>query len=251
MKLLRTLWLALILIAPSAVFSQGKLANFPYSKSLQAIVVTTKNWNTVQGTAQRFERSNRKAAWKPVGQSFSIVVGKNGLAWSDDAAMKAETEPHKREGDGRSPAGIFSLTSAFGSSDKASWINLPYTKLVEGTECVDDSKSAHYNTIIDRAETGSVDWNSSEKMLAVGTPYDLGVFVAHNSSPATPQKGSCIFLHIWSGADKGTSGCTAMERPNIESVLRWIKPDQNPVLIQMPADDYQRFQTLWKFPKIK
>jgi L,D-peptidoglycan transpeptidase YkuD (ErfK/YbiS/YcfS/YnhG family) len=221
------------------------------SKSLQAVVVKTENWNTFRGNAQLFERQNLKSNWRAVGKSFPVVVGKNGLGWSDDARMKAETQPHKIEGDGRAPAGIFDLTFAFGSIAKPDYIKLPYTRLEEWTECVDDVKSSHYNKIVDRIKVGVFDWKSSEKMLEIGEQYDLGVFVAHNSKPPVKGKGSCIFLHIWKDNSTGTAGCTAMSRQNIEKVLSWLSPEKNPVLIQMPAGDYNRFQTQWKLPKTK
>jgi D-alanyl-D-alanine dipeptidase len=223
----------------------------PLSKSLQALVVTTKDWNAPSGTARLFERPGLKSKWKAAGKSFPVVVGKNGLAWSDDARMKAETEPHKREGDGRAPAGIFKLTFAFGAQAKPGFITLPYTRFSEWTECVDDSKSSHYNRIVDRMAVGNFDWKSSEKMLAVGPQYELGVFVAHNSSPPEKEKGSCIFLHIWKDEATGTAGCTAMARADIERILGWLAPGKNPVLIQLPEPNYLRFQTLWKLPKTK
>ena len=245
-----------LLFVSANVFAQVKTVQTsppktPYSKSLQAIVVTTKDWNAVQGKAQIFERENTKTEWKKFGESFAVVVGKNGLAWSDDARMKAETEPHKVEGDGKAPAGIFNLTSAFGSISKPDFINLPYTKLEDSTECVDDVKSANYNKIVDKFKIGNFDWNSSEKMLLVGEQYDLGVFVAHNSNPPQVGKGSCIFLHIWKDKNSGTAGCTAMKRENIETVLSRLDTKKNPVLIQLPEASYQTYQKLWKLPKLK
>lgn len=225
--------------------------NSRLSKSLQAVVVTTKNWNAVQGTAQLFERSDTKAQWKAVGKSFPVVVGKNGLGWSVDAPVKAEAEPRKIEGDGKAPAGIFDLTVAFGSNEKPDFVDLPYTRLEEWTECVDDVKSSHYNKIVDRMKVGNFDWDSSEKMLAVGEQYDLGVFVAHNSNPPVKGKGSCIFLHIWKTSATGTAGCTAMERKNIEKILSRLAPGKNPVLIQLPKFDYKTYQKLWKLPNLK
>lgn len=223
----------------------------PYSESLQAVVVTTKNWSATGGTAQLFERENTKSNWKKTGKGFSVVVGKNGMAWSDGLnELPSDTGRllMKTEGDGKSPAGIFSLTSAFGTVENAVNIKLPFTKLVESTECVDDVKSNHYNRIVDKYQVGNYDWKSSEKMLAVGEAYDLGVFVEHNYEK---QKGagSCIFLHIWKDGTSGTAGCTAMERKNIESVLAWLDPKKNPVLIQLPEDSYRQFQTKWKLPK--
>lgn len=234
------------LLLPASVFAQPAAIK----NSQQAIVVTTKDWNALQGTAQIFERANTKSNWKSIGKSFAVVVGKNGLGWSDDALMKAESEPHKREGDGRAPAGIFQLTSAFGSSAKPDFVKLPFTLLTETIECVDDTNSKQYNLIVDNKNV-SVDWTSSEKMLSVGEQYDLGVFVAHNSNPPTAKKGSCIFLHIWQNEKTGTAGCTAMKRENIETVLSWLDAKKNPVLVQLTAENYERFKDLWKLPKLK
>ena len=224
----------------------------PYAESLQAVVVTTKDWSAINGTAQLFERVNTKSSWKKTGKPFAVVVGKNGMAWSDglnDLPSDTGRLLMKTEGDGKSPAGIFSLTSAFGTSENAGKYKLPYTKLEKWTECVDDVKSAHYNKIVNRMQVGNFDWKSSEKMLEIVPQYDLGVFVEHNFEK---QKGagSCIFLHIWKDANSGTAGCTAMERSNIETVLTWLDPKKNPVLIQLPEDSYKQFQIKWKLPKL-
>lgn len=224
---------------------------FAYSKSLQAVVVTTADWSAVQGNAQKFERKNAKSEWKAVGESFAVVVGKNGMAWGaglNELPSDTGRLLMKVEGDGKAPAGIFALSSAFGSGEKPPAAKLPYAKLDEFTECVDDVNSAHYNRIVDRMKVGNFDWKSSEKMLAVGAEYDLGVFVEHN---AEKQKGggSCIFLHVWKDANSGTAGCTAMARENVEAIVNWLDPAKNPVLIQLPADSYAQFQTKWKLPK--
>lgn len=223
----------------------------PYSESLQAVVVTTKDWSAINGSAQLFERVNIKSNWKKTGKPFPVVIGANGMAWSGGLnELPSDTGRllMKTEGDGKSPAGIFSLTSAFGTMANAGQYKLPYTKLTDYTECVDDVKSAHYNKIVNRMQVGNFDWKSSEKMLEIVPQYDLGVFVEHNYEK---QKGagSCIFLHIWKDATTGTAGCTAMARTNIETVLAWLDSKKNPVLIQLPEDSYKQFQTKWKLPK--
>lgn len=243
-KLLLTL---VALLLPASVFPQQKTL---IKNSLQSVVVTTKDWNALSGTAQLFERKNFKSNWIAVGKSFPVVVGKKGLGWSVDAPVMAESEPHKVEGDGKAPAGIFSLTSAFGSTAKPDFVKLPFTRLTEAVECVDDTNSKQYNRIVDNKNV-ALDWTSSEKMLSVGEQYDLGVFVAHNSNPPEKGKGSCIFLHIWKSDSTGTAGCTAMKRENIETVLRWLDAKKNPVLIQLPEKNYQTYQKLWKLPKLK
>jgi D-alanyl-D-alanine dipeptidase len=256
MKLQWAFLLSLLLLAAN-ITAQNKTADLPerkisYKDARQAVVVTVKDWNTIQGQAQLFERQSGNAKWAPIGKSFAVVVGKNGTAWgaglhelpSDTGRVLMKTE-----GDGKSPAGIFALTAAFGSSEKPSFVKLPFTKLTESVECVDDVKSGQYNLIVDRNKVGNFDWKSSEKMLAVGEQYNLGIFVAHNSERQAGG-GSCIFLHIWKDKNTGTAGCTALARENIKTVLQFLDPAKNPVLIQIPADSYARFQTKWNLPKL-
>ena len=248
------LLLAVILLS-GVVLAQVKKpspppAKIPYSRSLQAVVVTTPNWSSVPGTARLFERKTVKSKWKQVGDSFPIVVGRNGLG-PDREFTELKGEAVKREGDGKSPAGLFPLTFAFGSATDPAKTALPYTKLDEFTECVDDVKSSHYNAVVNRMQVGNFDWNSSEKMLAVGAQYERGIFVGYNSYPPVHGNGSCIFLHIWKDATTGTSGCTAMERPNLEKILTWLKPEKNPYLIQLPEAIYLAQQKQWNLPTIK
>ena len=227
-----------------------------FAEARQTIVVTTENWETPHGKLQRFGRAAANAKWRKVGAPIQVVVGKNGLGWG--VGMHATQvfqpdQPLKKEGDGKSPAGIFALPSAFGSAPETemAWIKMPYTKLIASTECVDDVKSGKYNLIADKSQVGNYDWQSSEKMLAVGAQYEYGVFVAHNSNPAVKGKGSCIFLHIWKDENTGTAGCSAMPRKDILTILHWLDADKNPVLIQLPKSDYSRLKKSWKLPKIQ
>lgn len=226
---------------------------FRLSDALQAVVVTTPGYNSVKGTAQLFERANAKSKWQAKGEKFPIVVGAKGLAWGEDMApvLNPKSTAYKKEGDGKSPAGVFNLTSAFGTAEKPQDSKLTYTRLEQYTECVDDVKSGHYNKIVDRMKVGNYDWKSSEKMLEIGEQYDLGVFVAHNTYPNKSGNGSCIFLHIWKDANSGTAGCTAMERGNAEAIVKWLDPVKNPILIQMTEADYKLYQKKWQLPKRK
>lgn len=223
----------------------------PFTRSLQAVVVTTKDWDTTTGTAALFERKNEKSDWKSVGDAFPVVVGRSGLAWAELINGDIDMAKIKQEGDGNAPAGWFPLTTSFGTGSKPTAVEMPYTKLEEFTECVDDPKSGFYNRIVNRMKVGNFDWKSSEKMRAVGEEYDLGVFVAYNSYPVEKGRGSCIFLHIWKDAATATEGCTAMERRNLELIVGWLAPVKNPYLVQMPIDIYEKRRKSWKLPKLK
>jgi len=193
----------------------------PLAGSRQAIVVLTDNPDTTAGSLQRYERA-AGGAWRAVGGRVGVVVGRMGLA-SVDA---------KHEGDGKSPSGIYSLGTAFGFAETADF-RVPYRQIRDTTECVDDTASRYYNQIVDRDKVPAVDWNSSEKMRTIAV-YRWGMFVNYNT-PAQPQRGSCIFLHIMSGAS--TAGCTAMDAQDLDSVLRWLDPSANPRLVQFTIRD--------------
>jgi zinc D-Ala-D-Ala dipeptidase len=222
----------------------------PFAESLQAVVVTTPTAGSVQGIAQLFERKSVSSQWNLKGGAFAVVVGRSGLGWSADSAPENISDL-KKEGDGKSPAGLFPLTFAFGSGKKNGVVKLPFTKLEEFTECVDDVNSNFYNRIVNRMQVGNFDWKSSEKMLAIGPPYELGIFVAYNSYPVTAGNGSCIFLHIWKDKATGTAGCTAMEKANLEKILNWLDPKKNPYLVQLTEDNYKDLQKKWNLPKLK
>ena len=228
---------------PSAV-------KIPFEKSLQAFVVTTKDWDATVGTGAIFERKNTRSDWKQVGDAFAVVVGRSGLAWAELLNGDIDMKKIKQEGDGNAPAGLFPLTTAFGKGSKPNAVELPYTKLDANTECVDDVKSQFYNRIVNRMHVGNFDWKSSEKMLAI-EQYELGVFVAYNSFPVEKGRGSCIFLHVWKDENTATTGCTAMERRNLERIVAWAQATKNPYLVQMPKEIYSKRQKSWKLPKLK
>lgn len=222
----------------------------PFEKSLQAVVVTTKDWDATRGTAAIFERTAPGSKWKKVGDSFAVVVGRSGLAWAELINGDIDMTKIKYEADGNAPAGLLPLTAAFGKGMKPTGVEMPYTKLDQYTECVDDVKSRFYNRIVNRMQVGSFDWKSSERMFTIDQ-YDLGVFVAYNSYPVEKGRGSCIFLHVWKDADTATEGCTAMERRNLERIVAWASPRKNPYLVQMPEQIYSKRQKSWNLPRLK
>src|SRR5437660_167118 len=82
----------------------------PLASSTQVVVVTTSDWNAAEGTLQRFERAGPEKKWRAVGEAFPVVVGKNGLGWGSGVMstdkVRAASDPIKKEGDGKAPAGV-------------------------------------------------------------------------------------------------------------------------------------------------
>jgi D-alanyl-D-alanine dipeptidase len=119
--------------------------------------------------------------------------------------------------------------------------------LDQGSDCVDDVASRHYNTVVNRAAVPAIDWNSAEHMRAIDQ-YRLGVIVGYNAAPPRAGRGSCIFLHIWGGPGSVTAGCTAMEETHLRELMRWLAPERRPMIVQLPAGEMARMRAAWSLP---
>jgi L,D-peptidoglycan transpeptidase YkuD (ErfK/YbiS/YcfS/YnhG family) len=218
--------------------------------ALQAVVVTTTDWTAVDAALQRYERASADQPWRPVGEPVPAAVGRTGLAWGVGLHPPVSGVQWKREGDGKAPAGIFRLSSAFGYAPaaEAGWIRMPYVQSDASVECVDDARSRFYNRRVDRDTIPRPDWTSHEEMRRPDAVYEWGVWVDHNSDPPQPMGGSCIFLHVWAGPGVATSGCTAFAEPRVREVLAWLDPRARPVLVQLPREEYGRLRAEWALP---
>ncbi len=242
--------LLLIITAPALVGDNG--SPIP-SSCRQLLFVVTPSYEATQGLLYKFQREKKSSAWKKVDEPVAIVVGRSGLGWGEGLHTNIPANhPLKREGDGRSPAGVFALSAAFGfaSEKETPGLHFPYVQITEGLECVDDGASQHYNALVDRQKLGASDWQSSEKMFLIKHDYGLGVFVEHNTKPRRPDYGSCIFLHIWSSATEPTIGCTAMDGAEMETIIKWLRREAAPVLAQLPREEYARLREAWQLPEL-
>lgn len=218
---------------------------------LQAIVVITADWDATDARIQRYQRASARGAWRRVGTPIAAVVGRTGLAWGRGAHGTALGDgPVKREGDGKAPAGVFTLGTAFGyaPAGQVPWIRLPYAASDASLKCVDDPRSRHYNRLVHADSIARPDWSSHEEMRRTDELYRLGIWVDHNVSPPEPGGGSCIFMHLWRSPGVPTIGCTAMARPDLEAVLRWLDPRARPVLVQAPRAGYDRVRASLALP---
>jgi D-alanyl-D-alanine dipeptidase len=214
------------------------------ARSLQVMTVTTPSWNSTSGVLRLFSRDTLNSPWKKTGFEVDVMIGRAGLAWG--RGLHPNQTPLKQEGDGKAPAGIFSLGIAFGY-EAAVNTQLRYQQMSGDHWCVDDASRPQYNQIVKRSayDVGQ----STEKMLRTDRLYKYGIFVNHNL-PAVKNGGSCIFMHVWRGPGLPTSGCTAMTEDNIKSLLALLDSAKNPLLISLPADVYQAYRSAWGLPVI-
>ncbi len=224
----------------------------PLKGSHQIMITLVPDDTTIEGELYRFEIENEQ--WKSLGEPYPVSIGKTGLAWGKGGALSDNVKRgiFKKEGDGKTPAGIFNIGAAFGNATQEEMrekgVKLSFLDVADNFYCVDDVKSEHYNKIVSTDKVKK-DWTSAEEMLRKDDLYDLGIFVEHNT-PVEAGDGSCIIIHIWRGEGKPTHGCTATTRENMMSLLQWLDPQKNPLLIQITKDKYPQLQTWFGLPEI-
>jgi len=224
----------------------------PWSESGQLVLVVVPDWNSTHGSLRAYERAGGR--WRAAGDDIPVVVGRAGAAWGLGLHPPQEG-PLKREGDGRSPAGVFAIGTAFGYAPSADTA-LPYDALKADEYCVDVSGSPFYNRIVDAAGVGAAAVEGSTEPMrrdlhAGGDQaYKVGFVVEHNAA-GIRDAGSCIFVHLWKSADSATAGCTAMAEPALRTLLGWLNPAQRPLFVLLPRAEYRRLQAPWQLPDVE
>lgn len=246
-----------LLILSLSACNSGRSGQAPIPDDCrQLILVTTPSRRASQGTLYRFEHNNKNKTWR-CPEKYSpvpIVLGRSGLGWGLGLhSLSDDLHPRKREGDGRSPEGIFFLGAAFGrkAPTELEGIQIPYRQITKTLECIDDTNSQYYNRLVENDQIPKIDWHSSEVIHCSPTAYYLGVVVEHNYPEPVRGAGSCIFLHCWTGAADSTAGCTTMSPQNMETLIRWLQESARPILVQLTRADYLRYRQVWRLPKMK
>jgi L,D-peptidoglycan transpeptidase YkuD (ErfK/YbiS/YcfS/YnhG family) len=186
-------------------------------RATRLLVASTATPNDKSGRIRLYERASSSERWRIAGQGLPIVVGRNGLAWGWTAtSLTRPGEPIKREGDKRTPAGIFGLGRPFGFGAS----RLPgYLRLQRGaTFCVDDATSPYYGQIVSRARAGR--GVTGEDMATIGL-YRRGILVSYPPQAAR-RAGSCIFIHVWRRPTSGTLGCIATSENTVERLQAFV-----------------------------
>ncbi|MDP2365940.1 MAG: hypothetical protein Q8M94_19485, partial [Ignavibacteria bacterium] len=202
-------YLSIFILLYSLISFTQTVDDSPIPKNCrQMILVLTDSVTSTNGNLVCFERESANSIWHQLSSTFPVVLGRSGLAWGRGLnSIDSSKLPMKTEGDGRSPAGVFKLSSAFGyaSPEEMKGLKIPYIHNTEMLECIDDIKSSYYNQIIFRNEVEEADWQSSEKMYFADIWYEQGVIIDHNSNPIINGAGSCIFLHNWNLPNETTA----------------------------------------------
>jgi L,D-peptidoglycan transpeptidase YkuD (ErfK/YbiS/YcfS/YnhG family) len=192
------------------------------NNSSQFITVITPNFDSTKGILTAYEKLNGQ--WKIKYSNIECVIGRNGLSYD------------KKEGDGKTPIGVFTIGQAFGRLPNPG-TQMDYRQTNSNDYWVDDATSNYYNTWQVGPSSGR--WNSAERLYYVKS-YDYAAVVNYNEE-RIPYNGSAIFMHVFKENKKTTSGCISIEKEDLVKLLKWLKPDSNAKILICPDSEIDKF----------
>ena len=139
---------------------------------------------------------------------FKCCIGKNGVT------------RRKKEGDYKTPLGIFTIEELFFRKDR---IKKPKTSLevIEIKKsmgwCDDINHPSKYNQLIKINNK-----IKHEKLRRNDNKYDLLIPISYNRKNPKIGLGSCIFIHLTKDY-KSTAGCIALKKKDFLIMLKLIK----------------------------
>lgn len=154
--------------------------------------------------------------WKQTFNSQAVNFGKSGFAPPGE----------KKEGDKKTPTGIFGLGPAFGYQKNIECA-IDFVELTDNHYWISDSESEDYNKLV----TYVPETKEIEKMRRKDDLYRYGLVVQYNMEPVKKYKGSAIFIHNWRALGKPTLGCISMPESDMIQLIKWLEPGKAPVIV--------------------
>ncbi|HYF97852.1 MAG TPA: L,D-transpeptidase family protein [Coxiellaceae bacterium] len=214
------------------------------AEAQQLVVITTDDWQAINGQMQLYERNPTTLRWQAVGPKTPIVVGRGGMGWGIEIQGYGYPGPIKVEKDYRTPAGVYKVGPAFGYPRQAPLrIKLAYMP-VDDTYFCNDNSGKDYNTLIfNKEEPIRTEWRDVEL-------FRWGAIIQYNMAEPIQNAGSCVLLHIWESPNIGTKGCVAMSVEHLEVLIKWLDPNKKPVIVILPKKEYNKLRQAWGLPPL-
>jgi L,D-peptidoglycan transpeptidase YkuD (ErfK/YbiS/YcfS/YnhG family) len=197
----------------------SRLRTVPKATS-QLVVVHAAASSSTTATLETFTRRND--GWRP---AFPPMAARIGQAGFRDA---------KREGDKATPTGMYAFDATMYGIAADPGVRFAYHRLVPDDYWNENGSSPGYNTF----QHGPNPGGPSEALWTVSPQYTHFAVVRYNM-PATPGKGSAIFLHQANG--NATLGCVSLAASDLVKVLTWLNPSAAPRIVLAPDAALSRY----------
>ena len=217
----------------------------------QMVVCIAPDATKSEGTLQLFHR-DAAGSWQPDSKPWAVLFGMGGLAWGR-GLNPPQPGPQKIGGDHKNPAGLFKIGMVLGYAP-----TLPegaqgwdYHQVTDRDAWIDDPALADlgYNHLYTLPPGAPYpDWWPKEHLHLNDFAYEWLVLIEHNYDDPDVTAGNEIYFHIRRGEHYRTAGCTTMDRPHLEQLVKWLKPGSNAMVAELTRADYARLWKEWHLP---
>lgn len=127
----------------------------------------------------------------------------------------------KREGDGATPMGLFTLCQVLYRPDRLRKLRagLPVQAVRRSDGWCDDVRDGNYNRKVRLPYAASAETLWREDRI-----YDVIVVLDHNRWPRAKGRGSAIFMHVARAGYEPTAGCIALSLGDLTRLLALLGP---------------------------
>ena len=146
---------------------------------------------------------------------MTIIIKNKETLLIDDFKFKCSVgklgfSKNKREGDNKTPIGVFNLGEIYYRKDRIKKITskLKIISIQKNMGWCDDPNSKFYNRLIKIKKNLKI---SYEKLFRKDNKYDLVLLIKYNYKKTLKNKGSAIFLHLTKNY-LPTQGCIAIRK---------------------------------------
>lgn len=200
-------------LADTEWISQLKVAG----QTSQIIIVVVEG---TQAVLSFYEKEND--IWREVLKT-EACIGRNGIG-------------KVREGDNKTPIGMFQFIKAFGILENPG-TKLDYVQVDASHYWVDDKYSTYYNQFVSTQDV-QMDWESAEHLCEYGALYHYVLALNYNQE-CVEGAGSAIFLHCSLEKTKSTAGCIAIPEADMREIIKGV--DEDCVMIIDTTDGVKRY----------
>jgi len=221
----------------------------------QILLGIAPDWNSSKVQLALFER-DEKGKWQQLTETSSARLGRAGLVWGLGYHRNPPHARIKREGDGRSPAGVFPIGGLWTYTNKtlSHHPNLETHKISPADLWVSDIRYPKlYNRHLRLSHPAQTAWEKNEQMRQNDPAHSIKLLIGHNTKDIKNGPvlgaGSSIFFHLW--RDKGgkpTAGCTSMDERILRQIIARLDPAKRPCYVLLPRNEYIKKRQAWKLP---
>lgn len=158
---------------------------------------------------RRLPGSRHRGVLMAGGLAIPVALGRSGIGFD------------KREGDGRTPAGVWHILRVLYRGDlrPRPATRLPAAAIGVDDGWCDDPDDRRYNCPVTLPFAPS-----HERLRRDDRLYDLLLVLDHNTRPRVRRRGSAIFIHQARPGYLATEGCVALAPADMRRLLTRLKP---------------------------